>query len=80
MRKTIAGLVCLIVTWNVGTSVQAQGLDSEVQTLVKGNNDFALAIYQHVAAADGNRFFSPYSISNALAMTYAGAAAIPPWK
>jgi serpin B len=40
-----------------------------------GNNRFALDLYQRLAAAEpqANLFFSPYSISTALAMTYAGA-------
>jgi serpin B len=41
--------------------------------LVKGNNAFALDLYGQVAHGDGNRFISPFSISCALAMTYAGA-------
>lgn len=41
--------------------------------LVTGNNAFALALYQQLAGGKGNLFFSPYSISQALAMTYAGA-------
>jgi serpin B len=42
-------------------------------TLVKGNNEFALNLYGTLREKDGNIFFSPYSISSALAMTYLGA-------
>ena len=38
-----------------------------------GNNDFGLALYQHLGRKPGNLFFSPFSIRTALAMTYAGA-------
>jgi len=41
--------------------------------LAKGNNEFAFDLYARLAERDGNLFFSPYSISSALAMTYAGA-------
>ena len=37
------------------------------------NRDFALALYDRLRAEDGNAFLSPYSISTALAMTFAGA-------
>jgi serpin B len=48
--------------------------DSALETLVDGNNEFALDLYKQLSAdKDGNLFFSPYSISLALAMTYAGA-------
>ncbi len=46
---------------------------SESQTLVEGNTRFALELYGQLKAKPGNLFFSPYSISTALAMTYAGA-------
>jgi len=45
--------------------------DSEV--LVDGNNAFTFDLYQTLSQDDGNLFFSPYSISEALAMAYAGA-------
>jgi serpin B len=43
-------------------------------SLVAGNTRFALDLYRALKAQEGNLFFSPYSISTALAMTYAGAA------
>jgi serpin B len=41
--------------------------------LVTGNSAFALDLYQALRSQPGNLFYSPYSISLALAMTYAGA-------
>jgi serpin B len=53
------------------TSPQAPvgGLDA----VVSGNTEFALDLYSRLAGEEGNLFLSPYSISVALAMTYAGA-------
>ena len=48
--------------------------NSELTDLVRGNNDFAFNLYQKLREEEsGNLFYSPYSISLALAMTYAGA-------
>ena len=47
--------------------------DTEISYLVNGNNTFAFDLYRALGAAEGNLFYSPYSISLALAMTYAGA-------
>lgn len=46
----------------------------DVQTLAAGNNAFALDLYQALKGEGDNLIYSPYSISLALAMTYAGAA------
>ena len=46
---------------------------ADKQELAAGNNAFALDLYQAVRGESENVFFSPYSISLALAMTYAGA-------
>jgi serpin B len=47
---------------------------ADLVTLVKGNTDFALDLYRELAKEErGNLFYSPYSISIALAMCYAGA-------
>ena len=47
--------------------------ESTLSELVEGNNAFAFDLYQAIRAEEGNLFYSPYSISIALAMTYAGA-------
>ena len=44
-----------------------------VETVVEGNTRFALRMHQELSSIEGNLFFSPYSISSALGMTYAGA-------
>ena len=41
--------------------------------LVNSNSAFALSLYGQLRTNDGNLFFSPYSISTCLGMTYAGA-------
>jgi serpin B len=46
---------------------------NHIQTLVNNNNDFAFDLYQSLKTQGGNLIYSPYSISLALAMTYAGA-------
>ncbi len=43
------------------------------ELLVRGNSAFAFDLYQKLKEEDGNLFYSPYSISTALAMTYTGA-------
>lgn len=53
------------------TSPQVDETDHEV--LVNGNSEFAFDLYQALSQQEGNIFYSPYSISLALAMTYAGA-------
>ncbi len=46
----------------------------DMKALAAGNTDFAVDLYKRVAATtDGNIVLSPYSVSSALAMTYAGA-------
>ena len=46
---------------------------SEQALLVEGNSAFAFALYQALREQEVNLFYSPHSISVALAMTYAGA-------
>mgnify|MGYP001765497675 CR=1 FL=1 len=48
----------------------------QMEILVDGNNAFALDLYQSLRSSDGNLFYSPYSISLALGMTYGGARGV----
>jgi serpin B len=53
------------------SSIEANSTD--LSALVSGNSSFAFDLYQLLKDANSNLFYSPYSISLALAMTYAGA-------
>ena len=46
---------------------------NDLDQLAAGNRAFALDLYHRLDTRDGNLFYSPYSISAAVAMTYAGA-------
>jgi len=45
----------------------------DMAKLSEKNNDFALKLYDRLAGEQGNIIFSPYSISTAMSMLYAGA-------
>ena len=47
--------------------------EADRRTLADRNSTFAFDLYQALREEDGNLFYSPYSISLALVMTYAGA-------
>jgi serpin B len=47
-------------------------VDADMAVVVDGNNDFAVDLYQQAALEPGNLFFSPFSITAALSMVYAG--------
>jgi serpin B len=66
--------VLLALTLCAPMRASAFAQDDGVSELVAGNTAFALDLYAAVRQdAEGNLVFSPYSISQALAMTYAGA-------
>jgi len=50
--------------------------DADRAALASGNGEFGLDLYAQLRATRGNLFYSPYSISCALAMTYAGARGV----
>jgi len=65
-------LVLIIIPFHRETSIPFTA-SPEVKSAVEGNTAFALDLYQKLKDQPGNLFFSPYSISTSLAMTYAGA-------
>ena len=52
---------------------RAEAPEGDIAEAVRGDNAFALDLYAKLREKEGNLVFSPYSISTALAMTYAGA-------
>jgi serpin B len=85
----IAYAWCIPLSWLVacgGGAAQSDGLvmaqpprvaataADDVGTQVHDDSDFAFALYGQLARQPGNLFFSPHSVSSALAMTWTGAA------
>jgi serpin B len=70
--------VAVLVSIGFQAKVQAQQ-SGDLAALVQGNNQFAFDMYHKLRAGDtvasdrGNLIFSPYSISTAVGMVYAGA-------
>ena len=72
--KMIIYLILIVISFNtVNVCLAEDKKDDAAELLVKGNTQFAFDLYAQLKNQDGNLFFSPYSISTALAMTYAGA-------
>lgn len=62
---------CIMFTGCVEEKDSSVG--GNASTVVEANNRFAFDLYPKYKSEEGNIFFSPYSISSALAMTYEGA-------
>src|SRR6185295_10729989 len=73
--KKLALVLVLVLTlpaWSV-EPIRIEITD-DVKAVAKGGNEFATDLYARLRSdKSSNLFFSPYSISTALAMTYAGA-------
>lgn len=67
-------LKALIVVFSMIVNHVFGQVEDVVDRLVQDNNAFALRLYSSVQQQPGNIIFSPYSISSALAMVYAGAS------
>src|SRR5215468_3348507 len=63
--------ISLMFSTSIDSTSRAQ--PAQNQSLVEGNTAFALDLYAQLKSTPGNLFFSPYSISTCLAMTYGGA-------
>src|ERR1700723_385974 len=64
-----AGPLCVILSPPSASFPHPAATD----VVVTGNTRFAFDLYARLKSTDGNLFFSPYSISTCLAMTWAGA-------
>jgi serpin B len=78
IAKYSAALFFLVILLKTGISILLAAprpftSTANATAMVTANNAFALDLYQRLETEPGNLFFSPYSISSALAMTYAGA-------
>ena len=64
-------------TGEIKSDKERQPVDAsadKISELVTGNSEFAFDLYHELRGKGDNLFYSPYSISLALAMTYGGAA------
>ena len=68
--KTSVNILLVLVVFATTTAAKPV---PEVAAVAAGNTKFALKLYDQLNDEKGNLFLSPYSISTALAMTYAGA-------
>ena len=73
MRKKSKTYIVLVIIFfgSVGQIKAEENI--MLQNMARDNTAFALDLYNQLKMTDGNLFFSPFSISTALAMTYAGA-------
>ncbi len=70
----VSAAACILAMTFPGSFATGAARDSAaLDAVVQANNSFALEFYGQAAKQTGSLFFSPYSISTALAMTYAGA-------
>ena len=69
----ILTLVLLVFLIQSGAASGKTAGPENLEHIVHANMAFALKLYKNVSKKEGNLFFSPFSISDALAMTYAGA-------
>jgi len=82
-NKIILSLGILVILFIVGFFIfpvnaepnldDSQATEQGVIQTTNGNNKFGFELYNKFLEEEGNVFFSPYSISSALAMTYEGA-------
>ena len=76
MKRTITlGLALLAIGLVLQGAMTGcgQAPSADTREVVAGNAAFATDLYAKLKNEKGNLFFSPYSISTALAMTFAGA-------
>ncbi|HLW66130.1 MAG TPA: serpin family protein [Gemmataceae bacterium] len=76
MKRLLWPLIALVILGGVlglTMALDKSAPKADRAEAVRGDTEFALDLYGQLKSQDGNLFFSPNSISTALAMTYAGA-------
>jgi serpin B len=73
MTRNTANALLIILAGALILGASTAAPAAQTESVVAGNTAFALDLYGQLKTKRGNLFFSPYSISTALAMTYAGA-------
>jgi len=71
MPKIVRFLIVMSLLCMVSASTGAQSII--IPTSPTDSTTFALSVYDQLRVAEGNLFFSPYSINTAFLMVYAGA-------
>lgn len=66
-----AGLIAVDACSRLRHSIE---ITDAVMSVAKSSNRFAIDLYQQIRHGEGNHFFSPVSVSTALAMAYSGSA------
>jgi serpin B len=72
-RSAVFGLVLMLTGVLAPIHLCAAEELSASEELAESDNQFAFDLYSRYAPTDGNIFFSPYSLSSALGMTFEGA-------
>jgi serpin B len=73
--KRVICCLSLLVLGSVSGETEENGGYEKPRPIpaVEANNQFACDLYKEIKQRGGNLFFSPYSITNAMTMTYGGA-------
>ncbi|MBP1747875.1 MAG: proteinase inhibitor serpin [Deltaproteobacteria bacterium] len=66
-------VMIMIAVWGFSFPGVSGAAAAAHKSVADGNTDVAIDLYRELGKNQGNLFFSPFSISSALAMTYAGA-------
>lgn len=74
IKRILALSAAIMVSANLSAmDSQTTKENMNKKIVVDGNNKFAMELFAKLQSTKGNLFFSPYSISTALAMAHAGA-------
>ncbi|MHC9542542.1 MAG: serpin family protein [Vulcanimicrobiota bacterium] len=73
MKKNDMIVILSLILFFLSVSMQIASAQNDNLKAAESINSFAMDLYEKLSPGNDNVFFSPYSISTALAMTYLGA-------